>query len=251
MVMRPNHKQQEAQCGMLKSYLSQGVVILVASLALCGCNTVDRTQTSTIPMDDYRVRHPITLAETSRTIDVFPSGASGHLDMQSAERISEFGRLYQQFGQGPIVVLYPTGPGVPNRVSPESIRQALAAGGAHTGVRIGSYPVTNPQLASPVRLSFTGLKAKVATPCGEWPSDLASGSTIQGWDNKPYWNLGCSYQSAFAAQVADPRDLVSPQAETPMDTVMRARGIDTIRKGTDPSTPWQAKPTSISSVGGN
>jgi pilus assembly protein CpaD len=106
-------------------------------------------------------------------------------------------------------------------------------------------------LASPIRLTFTGLKARVATPCGEWPSDLASGSTLQGWDNKPYWNLGCSYQSAFAAQVADPRDLVSPHAEADMDTLMRARGIESIRKGTDPSTAWTTKTSSISSVGGN
>jgi len=229
----------------------KGAGIAGMSLALCACNSVDRTETSSIPMDDYRVRHPIILSEASRTIDIFPAGGAGRLDPDSAAQVEAFGRLYRQFGEGPILVLYPVGPTAKGRVSLDAIRQALAAGGARTGIRAGSYPVVNGQLASPIRLMFTGLKAKVATPCGEWPSDLASGSTVQGWDNKPYWNLGCSYQSAFAAQVADPRDLAAPRAEADMDTLMRARGIESIRKGTDPSTTWTTKSTAISSVGGN
>jgi pilus assembly protein CpaD len=249
--MKPLPKSNEAQRSMLKRFLSQGTAVLGVSLALCGCNSVDRMQTSSIPMDDYRVRHPITLSETARTIDIFPVASSNHLDRRSAGQIEEFAHLYQQVGEGPILVLYPSGPGLQGRVPVDAIRQALEVGGAHTAVRVGSYPVGNAELASPVRLRFTGLKAKVATPCGEWPSDLASGSTVQGWDNKPYWNFGCSSQSVLAAQVADPRDLVGPQAETPMDTVMRARGIETMRKGADPSTSWQTKTTSISSVGGN
>ena len=243
--------KQEAQRGMPNSFLSRGVAILGLSFGLCACNTVDRMQTSSIPMDDYKVRHPITLSETSRTLDIFPAGGNGYLDPRSAGQVAEFGRLYRQVGEGPILILYPVGPGIQSRVAVDAICRALAAGGARIAVRTGSYPIVNARLASPVRLSFTGLKAKVATPCGEWPSDLASGSTLQGWDNKPYWNYGCAYQSAFAAQVADPRDLVGPQPEEPMDTLIKARGIETIRKGTDPSTVWLTKSTGISSVGGN
>jgi len=61
-----------------------------------------------------------------------------------------------------------------------------------------------------VRLSFLGLKAHVADQCGQWPRDLAIGSgAVADWSNKPYWNFGCAYQTALAAQVADPRDLVT------------------------------------------
>lgn len=241
---------QKAQRGMPNSFLSQVIVISGLSLGLCACNTVDRMETSSIPMDDYRVRHPITLSEASRVLDIFPAGGPGALDRQSAGKLVEFGQLYRQVGEGPILILYPVNSGVPGHVPVDAIREALAAGGAHATIKVGSYPVAHPLLASPVRLSFTGLKAKVATPCGEWPSDLASGSTIQGWDNKPYWNYGCAYQSAFAAQVADPRDLVEPRGETPTDTLIKARGIATIRKGTDPSTAWTTKAAAISSVGG-
>jgi len=249
--MKPLPEQHETQRTMLKTFLSRSAIVGGISLALCGCNTVDRTETSSIPMDDYRVRHPIVLSETSRTLDIFPVGGSSRIDSRSAHQVEEFAQLYRQVGEGPILILYPVGPGLAGRVQVDAIRYALEAGGARAQVRVGSYPVVNPGLASPVRLRFTGLKAKVPTPCGEWPSDLASGSTVQGWDNKPYWNFGCSNQAVLAAQVADPRDLVGPQAETPMDTAMRARGIETIRKGTDPSTTWQTKTTAISSVGGN
>jgi pilus assembly protein CpaD len=243
--------KQEAQQVLEKSFLTRAMVVLGLSLSLCACNSVDRTETSSIPMDDYRIRHPITLSEAPRVLDIFPAGGAGYLDPRSAGQVIEFGQLYREVGEGPIVVLYPAGSGVPGHVPVDAIRRALAMGGAHTVVRAGSYPVTNPALASPVRLSFTGLKAKVATPCGEWPSDLASGSTVQGWDNKPYWNYGCASQAALAAQVADPRDLIGPQGETPTDTLIKARGIETIRKGTDPSTAWATKSTGISTVGSN
>jgi pilus assembly protein CpaD len=99
-------------------------------------------------------------------------------------------------------------------------------------------------------LSFLGLKASVADQCGQWPRDLAIGSGADvDWSNKPYWNFGCAYQSAFAAQVADPRDLVAPQGETAADTVMRTRAIESLRKGEDPTTNWKLVNSSLSQVG--
>jgi pilus assembly protein CpaD len=203
-------------------------------------------------MDDYRVRHPIILAEEPQAIDVFPVDPGRRLDSHSAAQIQEFASSYRQFGQGPINVLLPVGPrqGV-SEATRDGIRRALAGGGAAAPVSFGTYPIGDANLAAPIRLSFTKLKAKVAHQCGEWPTDLASGSSIQGWENKPYWNFGCAYQTAIAAQVADPRDLVTPQAETPADTARRIRGIEGIRKGADPGTDWKIKNSAISSVGAN
>jgi pilus assembly protein CpaD len=217
---------------------------------LGGCAAADRMSTSSIPMDDYRNRHPIVLAEASRRLDIFPAPDGVGLDHRSAAEVVEFGTLYRETGQGPINILVPAiGRGALPREAVDAIRQALTAGGAVAPIEVSGYPVVNPYVASPIRLSFVGLKAKVADPCGQWPSDLASGSTMQGWENKPYWNYGCSYQSMLAAQVADPRDLVGPRAEEPTDTQMRSRAISEIRKGNDPSTDWKTKNTTISSVG--
>jgi pilus assembly protein CpaD len=105
-------------------------------------------------------------------------------------------------------------------------------------------------------LSFFGLKATVASRCGQWPRDLAVGNgPIEDWDNKPYWNFGCAFQTALAAQVADPRDLVSPQAETPQDTVIRTGAIDALRSAIGRNSPdrgpnWKPVPSGISTIGG-
>lgn len=219
-------------------------------LALTGCATADRMKTSSIPMDDYRKRHPIVLSESAQKLDIFPAPEARGLDPRSAAQVAQFGRLYRASGEGPINVFIPTGGRAPlPRDTIESIRWALAEGGAHAPLTVMHYPVANIGLASPVRLSFTGLKARVADPCGQWPRDLASGSSLDGWENKPYWNFGCSYQTAIAEQVADPRDLVGPRAEDPADTQMRSRPIASLRKGTDPTTDWKTKNTSISNVG--
>ncbi len=89
-------------------------------------------------------------------------------------------------------------------------------------------------MAAAVRLSFIGLKSKVATKCGEWPDDLASASSLHTWQNKPYWNMGCAYQNMLAVQVSNPRDIASPRGETPADVRMRMRAIGKVRQGNDP-----------------
>ncbi|HLH10737.1 MAG TPA: CpaD family pilus assembly protein [Methylovirgula sp.] len=218
-------------------------------LTLGGCADIDRMSTSSIPMDDYRNRHPIVLAEGTRRLDLFPAPQLRGLDHRSAAQVVEFGALYRVSGEGPISILLPAVRGEVPRAAVAAIRQALAAGGAHAPLEVSTYPVVNPDLASPIRLSFVGLKSKVADQCGQWPSDLASGSSIQGWANKPYWNFGCSYQSMLAEQVADPRDLVAPRAEDQPDTLMLGRSISEMRKGNDPTTDWKTKNTSISNVG--
>lgn len=232
---------------------ARGLLLLpLGAVALLGgcANNVDRMRTSSIPMQDYRNRHPIILAEDAQKLDLFPPRDVRGLDRHTFGQVVEYGRLYRTTGQGPIQVFIPAGGyGGSDRSTIESIRRALAAGGAYAPLQVTTYPVVNGDLASPVRLSFIGLKSKVADPCGQWPSDLASGGGVQGWDNAPYWNYGCAYQSMIAQQVADPRDLVAPRGEDPADTEMQARAIAQIRKGTDPTTDWKVKNTDISSIG--
>lgn len=250
MSILPPSKPNKKAASRLLSNSTLRLLVPLGVLALAGCAHVDRMKTSSIPMDDYRNRHPILLSESAQKLDIFPAPKTRGLDSRSAGQVAEFGRLYHSTGHGPISVFIPdsrTAPLHPGTVA--AIRRALARGGAHTPVQITHYPVANPSLASPVRLSFIGLKARVGDKCGQWPSDLASGSSLQGWENKPYWNFGCSYQSAFAAQVADPRDLVGPRAEDPSDTTMRDRAIISLRKGTDPTTEWKTKNSNIGTLG--
>ena len=229
-----------------------GALMLVAIIG--GCGKSDRIVASSIPLDDYHQRHPIVVAEASTSIDVFPTMASGRMDKLTAKQIIAFAGQYRELGRGPILVLLPNGPRVDNgrgRGLVTDIKQALALGGARGGVEVSTYPANDPGLAAPVRLSFVGIRAKVADQCGQWPKDLNSGDSVEGWDNKPYWNLGCAQQQMLAAQVSDPRDLVTPRGEEKTDTIVRMRAIDSIRKGSDPNTSWNVKNSSIGSVGSN
>ncbi len=223
-----------------------------ALVSLSGCGQTDRIVAhSSVPLSDYRARHPIVLTEARTSLDVFPASSQRGLDNHSAKQIYAFAAQYRDLGHGPVTILVPR-----SRTSGEGalvadIKRVLVLGGARSGVVVSSYPVADSHLASAVRLSFDGTKAVVADQCGQWPSDLASASSIDGWENKPYWNLGCATQTMIAAQTSDPRDLVSPRGEDPPDTATRNRAIKAVRAGTDPNTGWAVKNSSIGSVGGS
>ncbi len=231
------------------------LAVLAASLA--ACSNVDRTvATSAIPVD-YHQRHPILLANGVHELDMFPVGNGGRLDLRQKQDIAAFAAAFLARGQGRIRVMMPTG-----RVDRQAadatllaVRHGLAAAGVTGDIEVGSYDVANARLASVLRLSFVELQARAAHPCGDWPDDLGSGSTSDGFENRPYYNLGCATQQTFAAQVDDPRDLVKPRAEEPGDVQMRTRAIGNLRgsptlQGTDPSTAWtQSKLTPIGGGG--
>lgn len=223
-------------------------VALILPLAACGVN---RTLPPPDTAYDYRDRHPIVLADAAHVVDVFPSA---QLDFATAGRVREFVERYRRLGHGPITVLAPVGApdDISSRTAVAQVQRALTAAGVRNGsVFMGTYPVTDPALAAPVRLSFRGVKAKVADRCGQWPADLASGTSLRGWENASWWNYGCASQATLSAQVADPRDLAAPRGSSVGDIEMRMRAIGKVRKGLDPTTVWTVKGSAISAVGEN
>ncbi|MEO0498747.1 MAG: CpaD family pilus assembly lipoprotein, partial [Pseudomonadota bacterium] len=42
------------------------------------------------------------------------------------------------------------------------------------------------------------------------------------FENRNYQNFGCASQANFATQLADPKDLVTPRASSPVDAEQRA-----------------------------
>ncbi|HEY4925857.1 MAG TPA: CpaD family pilus assembly protein [Roseiarcus sp.] len=220
------------------------------AIGLAGCMT-DSSQTASIAPDDYHQRHPIVLTQSPTTLDVFPVGRQGALDSASVADIRAFAVRYQSMGGGRVVILSPSASGYRTRPAVNEIRRVLASAGLTGPIGLGSYPVGDPSLASPIRLAFRGLKAEVASRCGQWPQDLASGGSLEGWKNENYWNFGCATQSMLAAQVDDPRDLARARALGPSDEEMRLRAIAAVRQGQDPTTNWKVELTPIGQVGGN
>jgi pilus assembly protein CpaD len=206
-----------------------------AAAALAGCGVPYASSDPAFP-GSFEERHPIVVAAAPTSVDLYPVG--GALDQRSRANIRAFVERYRHYGSGAVTIQTPAGTN-PNSLAVHEVRSALLAAGIRGGVAIGAYLPPNDGAAPPVRVSFTGLKAIVPTPCGQWPEDLASGSSVEGWKNEPYSNFGCATQSTIAAQVDDPRDLVQPRAIGPSDVAMRTRAIVAVRNGQDPSTNWQ------------
>ena len=231
-------------------------VVLLLGLVpgLAGCSHVDRAvATSPVP-DDFHLRHPVALTNARQTLDIFLVGTSAKLDYRQQRDLETFAADYRVNGQGRIRALVPRGGVDPQAAEATlgAVRRALAAASVRGEIEVGTYRAGDPALAAPVRLSFVKLQAKLASRCGDWPEDLASGSNVDGWENRSYYNFGCATQQTLTAQVDDPRDLVRPRAEDAGDVQMRTRAIGAIRVGTDPSTVYsQSTLVPISTVGGN
>lgn len=246
-------KTSIAKTPKARQALRRGKVLALVLLAPLGaCGTATRVLPPPVTPHDYHDRHPVVLTESPHVVDLFPSGLNGRVDYTTEGRIREFVARYRELGEGQVTMLTPVGGsnGRGSALGASAVRRALASAGLHGNILVGTYPVTDPRLAAPIRLSFTSIKAKTGSRCGQWPRDLASGTSLDGWENQTYWNFGCASQATLSAQIADPRDLATPRGMTPADIEMRMRGINRVRRGDDPTTAWQLKASSISNVGG-
>ena len=236
---------------MAASWLTR-LLVLGAPLVLGACHPTDRiVATSPLP-DDYRLVHPIALVDAPKSLDIFVADAAGGLDARTVRELRQFASDARAHGLSPVTVLLPAGSrhDAAARAAMPAIRHELVAAGARGSIVVGSYPIADAALASPIRLTVSLLQAKLESRCGQWPSDLASASSADGWDNRHYWNYGCATQNNFAAQVDDPRDLVAPRGDEPSDVKMRMRAIDAVRQGADPGTNWVVKNSNLGAAGG-
>jgi pilus assembly protein CpaD len=220
---------------MFAAQVLRWTLAAAAASALSGCGVQYASSDPAFP-GDFQERHPIVVAAAPTSVDLYPVG--GALDERSIANIRAFAERYRHYGSGEVLIETPAGAN-PNSRAVHEVRRALFAAGVRGRVAFGAYLPPNDGAAAPVRVSFTGLKAIVPTKCGQWPEDLASGSSVEGWKNEPYSNFGCATQSMIAAQVDDPRDFVQPRALGPSDVAMRTRAIEAVRAGQDPSTDWK------------
>lgn len=244
--------------------LAKGPGVAIALLflggALAGCSNVDRAVATSPIADDFHERHPVVLRDARQTLDIFLVGANNKLDYRQNRDVQAFAADYRLHGGGRIQAQMPRGPvdGRAAEATLAAVRGALSGAGVRGDLEVGTYRVADPGVGSTVRLSFTKLQARLASRCGDWPEDLGSGSNLQTWDNRTYYNFGCATQQTLAAQMDDPRDLVRPRAEDPSDVLMRTRAIKDLRgdptsplpSGQDPSTNFNTGSSRIGAVGG-
>ncbi|HML06791.1 MAG TPA: CpaD family pilus assembly protein [Xanthobacteraceae bacterium] len=218
---------------------------------VCGCNTDQQVAGVPDVPPDYRLRHPITIREADRTLQVFIGSNRSELTPSQRAEVLAFAQTWRREATGGVVVELPAGTSN-ERASAEAwreIQSILAATGVPPqGIIVRSYHVTAHTLAT-IRITYPKIAAQ-AGPCGLWPADIGPSFNRDYFENQPFWNLGCASQRNLAAMVDNPADLVQPRAETPSYTQRRTTVFDKYREGAPTATPNQSSESAkISEVG--
>jgi pilus assembly protein CpaD len=200
---------------------------------------------------DYRERHPITLKEGNRRIEVFLGRNRGGLNPSQRADVLSFAQLWKREATSGIIIDVPKG-GPTDHAAADSMREVhsiLAASGVPgNAVYIRNYRPSATSLAS-IKINYTKMVAE-AGPCGQWPQNLGPGQDSSYSENRPYYNLGCASQRNLAAMVDNPADLVQPRGEQAGYTGRRTVAIEKYRKGENPSGTYMGYDTGkISGLG--
>ncbi len=207
---------------------------LMLAGAVTGCAGSPDGMTTSAIRDDYRQRHPIVLTEKEHNIDIPVAAGDRRLTTGMRDVIRGFVQDYRAHASGTVEILSPRESvnGLAASALSQQIRRELVANGIPSGRVVTSYYAAGgPGDAAPIRLRFTATTA-ATNSCGQWPDDLADNA----FDNQNYYNFGCATQHNLAAQVANPTDLVSPRAMTPIDAEQRSKVIDNYRNGSTPTS---------------
>jgi pilus assembly protein CpaD len=191
---------------------------------------------------DYRERHPITLKEGNRRVEIFLGRNRGGLNPSQRADVLSFAQLWKREATSGIIIDVPKG-GPTDHAAADSMREVhsiLAASGVPgNAVYVRNYRPSATSLAS-IKINYTKMVAE-AGPCGKWPDNIGPGQDASYTENRPYWNLGCAYQRNIAAMVDNPADLVQPRGEQPSYSARRSTVIDKYRKGDDPSGKYSVQ----------
>jgi len=237
--------------------LLYGGMVLAITVLVAACNT-DRTVTGSIGAipHDYRERHPIRITEAEHDIQLLIGSGRGDLTAEQRAQVTAMAGSWHREGTGIFLIEVPKGS--PNeRAAKYAMREVQsllrASGVAARAISTKTYSVP-PESFGPIRIAYRRIEAQ-AGPCGLWPEDI--GASLRPslervppqYDNRPYWNFGCSTQQNLAASVSNPQDLVQPRTETPAYAARRQTVMEKYRKGELTAGEYETSDAGISDVG--
>ena len=212
-------------------------LVAAGSLAtmLAGCYYQTEAQQNAYPTD-YRVRHPITVHEGVKSVEVLIGRNRGGLTPSQRADVLAFAQAWRHEAGSGIIIDEPNG-GPTDHAATDAIREIRSIFGAigvpNGAIYVRRYKPARSALAT-IKLNYSKLVAE-AGPCGQWPRDIGPSYESGFAENQPYWNLGCASQRNLASMVDNPADLVQPRGEIPPWAPRRNAVIDHWRKGENPS----------------
>jgi pilus assembly protein CpaD len=207
-------------------------------VALAGCETAQE-QTGGI-WSTYRQRHPISIVEKDRTLNIFVGSARNGLTPAQRADVLDFAQSWRSEGTSRFVIDQPSAARNAHAaaLALREIRSILAASGVPPqAVKVQSYRPAGRNTLAVIRVNYPRVVAQ-AGPCGHWPDNLGPGEDPNHIENIEYWNYGCATQRNLAAMVANPTDLVQPRAEAPVNAGRRTIVLDKYRKGESTATTY-------------
>ena len=230
----------------------RAALAVAGALFVCGCTTDQQVAGVPDVPPDYRMRHPITMKESDRTLEVFVGTNRGELNATQRAQILGFALKWRREATGGLVIARPVGSSN-ERAAADSMHEIMsilaASGMPPNSIGVRTYQANGPALAT-VRVSYPRIAAQ-AGPCGIWPEDIGPSLNRDYFENQPMWNNGCASQRNLAAMVDEPADLVQPRAETRANSMRRTTVMEKYRQGVDTATQESATSTAakISDVG--
>jgi pilus assembly protein CpaD len=197
-IVRTALAEEFARLRLAAGLVARAALVGGGAMFLVACNT-DQQLTAGAPdvPYDYRQRHPITMTEGDRTLEVFVGTSRGQLNAGQRAEVAQFGHSWRREATGGIAIELPDGASNERAAADAvpTIRSILAATSVPPkGIIVRRYPAPGPNIA-PIRVSYPRIMAQ-AGPCGIWPEDIGPSLNRDYFENQPVWNHGCSMQQS-------------------------------------------------------
>src|ERR1700734_158275 len=217
----------------------RAAIVTAFGLLVCACQTDQATTAAPDVPYDYRLRHPISVTEAERTLQLFIGSNRGELTAEQRAEVLASAQTWKQEATGGVLIDLPTGTVNAGAAAGalREIQSILAATGVPPkAMMVRNYPA-NARTQATVRITYPKITAQ-AVPGGMGPKDIGPTYNRDYFENQPHWNFGCASQRNLAAMVENPSDLVQPQHETPAYTMRRTKVMEKYRDGESTATNY-------------
>lgn len=211
-------------------------VTLAMSLAACttaptGPESLPYTGSNLTPTEQFG----IDVAAIPDKIQLAPK--PGALSPAQVGALMELARRYRIDGRGPMTIETPVGSAnaaIAQQAANAAHRVLIDNGVSIAQVELSSYPAVGAPAAT-VAVGFTRYQVNIPD-CSKYHADVTK--TLS---NEPTRAFGCAVTANFAAQIANPGDLITPREMGPSDGARRAVVLGKYRQGLPTATERSAE----------
>ncbi len=210
--------------GFLQGSLFCGGALWALSFGLAGCTMYepDHFSTSTIQLEEQQVSQNMPVSQFSE------------------QEVQALATHFRRHAEGPLELTVVYDPRAHNngpiRAGAEAARLAKTLRKAGVAdVHAGIMPVMDTGEAMKVLLSYTAYNALAPEDCTMMP-----GFENRTVENDPDYKLGCTFDTVFTRQIANPKDLKGQETDGPSDGRRASNIVDVYRTGA-PNKPLEGE----------